>query len=235
MIEFFIKFFSLVCLILIIGFTIYHILKSPFKYHYYDIEFDVSGKRTPNMYDYIDNYLISNGTDEFEDHYQYVNNWKKECQNIIEKSKLKKLRTKQYNEILDDANMFKFKFARRQTRYKQSNYVRTPYSVYIVVSTFSSDIDFIRQRYKDLAQINFECSLSEYHSKTQRKIMKKSLRDQIAFRDNYTCQICGKYMPDGVGLHVDHIIPIKSGGKSVPSNLRVLCSKCNGQKGSKIE
>ena len=65
--------------------------------------------------------------------------------------------------------------------------------------------------------------------------MKKSLRDQIAFRDNYTCQICGKQMSDGVGLHVDHIISIKNGGKSVPSNLRVLCSKCNGKKGSKNE
>ena len=36
-----------------------------------------------------------------------------------------------------------------------------------------------------------------------------------------------------VGLHIDHIIPIAKGGKSVPNNLRVLCSKCNGAKGSK--
>ena len=50
-------------------------------------------------------------------------------------------------------------------------------------------------------------------------------------RDNYTCQICGKHMPDEVGLHIDHIISIKNGGKSTPSNLRVLCSKCNGKKG----
>ena len=49
-------------------------------------------------------------------------------------------------------------------------------------------------------------------------------------RDNYTCQICGKYMPDGVGLHIDHIIPVSKGGKSVESNLQVLCSKCNGSK-----
>ena len=48
-----------------------------------------------------------------------------------------------------------------------------------------------------------------------------------------TCQICGKYMPDEVGLEIDHIVSIKNGGKSVPSNLQVLCSKCNGHKSSK--
>ena len=63
--------------------------------------------------------------------------------------------------------------------------------------------------------------------------MTKQLREQIARRDNYTCQICGKYMPDGVGLHVDHIVPVAKGGKTVPSNLQVLCSKCNGRKGTR--
>ena len=53
-------------------------------------------------------------------------------------------------------------------------------------------------------------------------------------RDNYTCQICGKYMPDGVGLHIDHIIPVSKGGKSVESKLQVLCSKCNGSKSNRL-
>ena len=48
-----------------------------------------------------------------------------------------------------------------------------------------------------------------------------------------TCQICGKYMPDGVGLHIDHIVPVSKGGKTVPSNLQVLCSKCNGSKSNR--
>ena len=53
-----------------------------------------------------------------------------------------------------------------------------------------------------------------------------------ALRTN-TCQNCGKYMPDGVGLQIDHIIPISKGGKTVASNLQVLCSKCNGRKGNR--
>lgn len=64
--------------------------------------------------------------------------------------------------------------------------------------------------------------------------MTRSLREQIMKRDNYTCQLCGKYMPDEVGLHIDHIIPVSKGGKTVASNLQVLCSKCNGSKSNKL-
>lgn len=63
--------------------------------------------------------------------------------------------------------------------------------------------------------------------------MTKQLRGKIAKRNNYTCQHCGKYMPDGVGLQIDHIVPISKGGKSIPENLQVLCSKCNGSKSNK--
>lgn len=45
--------------------------------------------------------------------------------------------------------------------------------------------------------------------------MTQGIRDRIKSRDGYTCQICGRYMPDGVGLHIDHIIPISKGGKTV--------------------
>ena len=62
-----------------------------------------------------------------------------------------------------------------------------------------------------------------------------SMRYNILSRDNFTCVICGASSKQGVTLHVDHIIPIAKGGKSVPSNLRTLCERCNIGKSDKIE
>lgn len=208
------------------------IFKSPFKYPHYYVRFDISGKRAPNIDDLIDRYLIEHGINEFIQHYEKVTQWKNECNEKITHSKLKKLRQKQYDKIVDDEHMFYFNLVRKQTRYRQVNYEKSSYKVSVIVDQYCCPISTLRTRYNDLAEIDFECTLSEYNSKDQRKRMTKALRDEIAKRDNYTCQICEKYMPDCVGLHIDHIIPIKKGGKSVPSNLQVLCSKCNGRKSS---
>ena len=136
--------------------------------------------------------------------------------------------------MLDIDGYFVFRLYRMQTRYTQRNYVRSSYKVKNIVHSYSANYNFINERYIALSEINFECTLSNYFSKQQRKLMTKELRDKIAIRDNYTCQKCGKYMPDSVGLHIDHIVPISKGGKSIPSNLQVLCSKCNGAKSSRI-
>lgn len=219
--------------IALVAFIIYSILKSPFEYPYYSIKFDVSGKRSPNIEDLLDEHINTYGIAEFIEHCKKVEEWKAACQAQIEKSKLKNLRARQYEEIIDDSNMFCFELIRKQTRYKQVNYVKTPYVVQVTAAKYSYNISALQQRFDALSDIDFECTLSEYHAKNQRKRMTKALRDEIALRDNYTCRICGKYMPDGVGLHIDHIIPVAKGGKSIPSNLQVLCSKCNGKKSSK--
>ncbi len=62
-----------------------------------------------------------------------------------------------------------------------------------------------------------------------------SLRYDILNRDNFTCVICGASSRQGARLHVDHIVPVSKGGKSVPSNLRTLCERCNIGKSNKIE
>lgn len=215
-----------------ISYILYRIFRSPFKYPYNIIKFDVTGKRNPDVNNLIDSYINQHGFDKFQQHYEIVKKWKADCKERIKKSKMKHLRSKQFEEVVDDERMFRFDIVRKQTHYRQVNYVKSSYFVFVTVGKFCSNFKTLRQRYESLAKINFECTLSEFNSKEQRKLMTASLRDEIAKRDNYTCQICGKYMPDGVGLHIDHIIPIKKGGKSVPSNLQVLCSKCNGKKSS---
>ena len=65
--------------------------------------------------------------------------------------------------------------------------------------------DYLLDRYRKLSMIELACPLSEYESKNQRKLMTKELRRQIMIRDDYTCQICGKYMPDEVGLQLSLI------------------------------
>ena len=210
------------------------ILKTPFRYPYFIYYFDVSGKRKPQMEDLIDQFLIDGNMDMINQHNEQILNWKKNCMNKIEKSKLKNYRLKQYDRCLDDSYAYVFSLTRDQTRYKQKNYVRTAYKVTQIVKDFECDYLYLLNRDEQLKEINYECTLREYYSKNQRKLMTKELRREIILRDNYTCQICGKYMPDEVGLHVDHIIPISKGGKTVPSNLQVLCSKCNGSKSNKI-
>ena len=224
----------LITLMLIIGLVITNILKSPFEYPYFIQDFDVSGKRLPNMDDFIDKFLICDGLIKIQNHKDKIEKWKLECESKIEQCRLKEYRRKQYLECIDDTRAYKFRMQRKQTRYRQENYVKTSYKVMQVVNEKSYDYNYLVNRDKKLEAIDYECTLNEYHSKNQRKLLTNDLRKEIMLRDNFTCQICNKYMPDCVGLHIDHKIPVSKGGKTVKSNLQVLCSKCNGSKSNKI-
>ena len=166
------------------------------------------------------------------------NNIKKlESKSISEKSKLKKF-------IIDKAlniqkNKFipvTFIFYRNQTKYKQQNYVRTSYKepvIYKEVYFSESELDSYVNR---LRKINFECTTKEYNEKNQRKLLTPEVRNKMLIRDNFTCQKCGKYLKDDLtNLHIDHIIPISKGGKTVESNLQCLCANCNLSKGAKSQ
>jgi len=54
-------------------------------------------------------------------------------------------------------------------------------------------------------------------------------RDRVFARDGRVCQIC---QTDEGEMHIDHIIPRKSGGDHSLDNLRVLCKNCNLRKGA---
>ena len=69
----------------------------------------------------------------------------------------------------------------------------------------------------------------------QRSIMTPAIRYDVMKRDGFRCVLCGRTADDGVKLHVDHILPVSKGGKTVISNLRTLCEDCNLGKSDKYD
>ncbi len=61
-------------------------------------------------------------------------------------------------------------------------------------------------------------SQSRYISATTKKI--------VFTRDGGVCQCCGS----SLNLEYDHITPFSCGGSSSPSNIQLLCMKCNRSK-----
>lgn len=71
----------------------------------------------------------------------------------------------------------------------------------------------------------------------QRRDITLGLRYDVLRRDRFRCVICGASPAAKLDceLHVDHVTPVAHGGKTVPENLRILCSQCNVGKGAKVE
>ena len=197
------------------------------------IEIDISRKSKMNDSDLLDYYLINNGTEQISKHKANYQEWLKNKYESISSKKIKDdfLERKK----LFDKNLFNLVGIRTQTRYKQVNYQRYPYQVNVVSLDFCVSIAEMDKRIKFLEEHNYNITFNNFNKKDQRALLNKKLREFIKKRDNYTCQLCGKYMPDEVGLHIDHIVPVSKGGKTIPENLRVLCSKCNGKKGQKMD
>ncbi|MBF0502314.1 MAG: HNH endonuclease [Candidatus Riflebacteria bacterium] len=81
-----------------------------------------------------------------------------------------------------------------------------------------------------------DITISREEAFTQRKLLSSRLRWKIFQRDDFRCSICGvdAASDKSIRLDVDHIHPISRGGKTVPENLRTLCSSCNNGKGDLI-
>jgi predicted RNA-binding Zn-ribbon protein involved in translation (DUF1610 family) len=118
-------------------------------------------------------------------------------------------------------------------------------SVYMSYSSTKGQVNISKSDYfsfEDLLATFDSVSRSYLDNETYSKIalvergeISDSLRYDILKRDNFKCVICGASSKEGTRLHVDHIVPIAKGGKSVPNNLRSLCERCNVGKSSKLE
>ncbi len=222
---------ALVAILTLIFYLFYLWLKSPFQYPYFYEDIDISGRRNVNTDDLLDEFLNDGGYEAVKRHQSEINRWKEQSHRRIERSgPLKLLRYKQYLNAVNDGNAYRFEFIRFYTRYQQRNYVKTSYQDSQVTDHLYCSFEYLKERELRLAEIDHETTLTKYRSLSQRQLMTPQLRKKIMIRDNYTCQKCGKYMPDKVGLQIDHIIPVSKGGKTVESNLQVLCSRCNGRK-----
>ena len=230
-------------IVVIFGAVLYSTYQDMFRRPYVTVNFNISNKRQPVYDDYIDEWIMNlpNNKADIQARYEdAIERWEKKYQNYINKSifwkqRRIKLYTQMRNEILqDDYPMFRFVFVRNQTRYHQVNYQRCAYIARNEDRTMFYTLEKMLAITDELQDISYETTRTKWKAKNQRSLMTKELRQKIKIRDNYTCQICGKYMPDEVGLHVDHIIPIKRGGKTIESNLQVLCDKCNLRKSSKL-
>ncbi|HEO64786.1 MAG TPA: HNH endonuclease [Spirochaetes bacterium] len=58
-------------------------------------------------------------------------------------------------------------------------------------------------------------------------------KENIFYRDNYTCAYCGKRLPKDQ-LTLDHVIPLSKGGKKAWNNIVAACNSCNNKKGNHL-
>jgi len=86
----------------------------------------------------------------------------------------------------------------------------------------------------DVERIDFKvpavCVLRRRVSSTKTGI--KFSKMNVCLRDRFTCQYCGTKLPMSA-LNYDHVIPRRSGGKTVWENIVASCYRCNEQKGGR--
>lgn len=72
-------------------------------------------------------------------------------------------------------------------------------------------------------------------ARTAREPISPTVRFDVFRRDGFRCTICGLAATDvGVILEIDHIRPVRLGGRNEVTNLRTTCRECNRGKGGRL-
>ena len=158
----------------------------------------------------------------YDEYINKINNYSYEIKDNINKKVFNKYENKLINKYIINNNfnisvIVKIKYVSKK---KKNSYVKK-----IILDT-----DSLINIYNNWNTIK-EYEMSALYERSK---MSASLRYDILKRDNFRCKICGCGMEDGVKLHVDHIIPVSKGGKTVESNLQTLCELCNLGKSNKV-
>ena len=79
----------------------------------------------------------------------------------------------------------------------------------------------------DLGIIDEQEAKKLTRSARKRDVISVDVRERVIERDGSKCLKCGR----GDSLQIDHILPVRFGGKNNYDNLQTLCKSCNTAKG----
>lgn len=88
---------------------------------------------------------------------------------------------------------------------------------------------FLDNSYQLHPEINsLKHELSKYTKKIPKRKLSRSMRIEIAYRQQYKCRMCDILLPPD--FEVDHIQALEDGGQDIASNLQCLCVPCHTKK-----
>lgn len=209
---------------------------------------NVESKKAFDRFD-LDNYLygvIRDNFEEISEIYKRNIDYRKKYEDYL--SEFGNILSGDSTDSAKQAKMPLSIFLFNENELIQANRIQKPYSDTMIlcnvkyVSEKGKSRHFRNKSYTPEEVKDAIDNLSEYTKKKswvdpqyERELMTDNLRYNILKRDGFKCQICGFGQKDGVKLHVDHIIPVSKGGRTVPSNLRTLCEACNMGKSAKYD
>lgn len=135
------------------------------------------------------------------------------------------------------------KIKKRQKQYRQNNSEK-------IKERREREISFNKEYWRDYGK-NYRKNLSPEKKREYGKVRHNNRRARLSLnggkftskewkdvleKHNYKCAVCGGTEPFlrqfYMFLTVDHIIPLKKGGKNIKENIQPLCSNCNRKKGA---
>src|SRR5664280_1364086 len=85
-----------------------------------------------------------------------------------------------------------------------------------------------RYRAEGRGSANREGTSAGRRTRRARDPIRAQMRFRVLQRDGFRCRYCGRPgSAPGVVLHVDHVVPLASGGTSTEDNLLTACEECN--------